>query len=106
MADHDFVSKAKNKATELGFSYCGISDASSFEEFIENVEKRIDHFPQSKGLYEKLMQYGYPQKSAEWAKSIITCISRYGKFRISPSLRNLIGKYYLVDGRLPFEGDG
>jgi len=105
MADHDFVSRIKNKAKELGFSFCGISDASPFEEFIKNVEKRIHHFPQSKNLYEKLMQYGYPEKSAEWAKSIITCISRYGKFRIPPSLKDLVGKYYLVDGRLPYSQD-
>ena len=102
MADHDFASKVKTKAMELGFSFCGISNASPFEEFIENVEKRIDRFPQSKGLYEKLMKFGYPEKSAEWAKSIITCISWYGKFKIPPSLRNLVGKYYLVDGRLPY----
>jgi epoxyqueuosine reductase len=105
MADHDFASRIKNKAMELGFSFCGISDASPFEEFIENVGKRIHHFPQSKSLYDKLMQYGYPKKSAEWAKSIVTCISRYGKFRIPPSLRDLIGKFYLVDGRLPYSQD-
>jgi epoxyqueuosine reductase len=102
MVDHGFSSMIKDKAMALGFSFCGISNASRFEEFIENVDKRIAHFPESKGLYEKLMQYGYPEKSAEWAKSIITCISRYGKFRIPPSLRNLVGKYYLVDGRLPY----
>jgi len=101
MADHDLAVTIKDKARELGFSACGISDASPFEEFMENVEKRIAHFPQSKGLYEKLMPYGFPEKSAEWAKSIITCISRYGKFRIPPSVRNLVGKFYLVDGRLP-----
>lgn len=102
MANHDFASRIKNKAKELGFSFCGVSDASPFEEFIENVEKRINHFPQSQGFYEKLIQYGYPEKSAEWAKSIIVCISRYGKFRIPSRLRNLVGKYYLVDGRLPY----
>jgi len=85
---------------ELGFSSCGISDAAPFEEFIENVQKRMNHFPESKGLYEKLMLYGYPEKTAEWAQSIITCISWYGKFRIPPGLRNLVGKCYLVDGRL------
>jgi epoxyqueuosine reductase len=105
MVNHEFSSRIKNKAKELGFSFCGISDASPFEEFIENVEKRIHHFPQSKNLYDKLMQYGYPKKSAEWAKSIITCISRYGKFRIPPNLRDLVGKYYLVDGRLPYSQD-
>jgi epoxyqueuosine reductase len=102
MVNQDFVSRIKDKAKELGFSFCGISDASPFEEFIENLEERINHFPQSKSLYDKLTQYGYPEKSAEWAKSIITCISRYGKFRIPPSLRDLVGKYYLVDGRLRY----
>jgi len=102
MADHDFASMIKNKAMELGFSACGISDAAPFEEFIENVQKRMNHFPESKGLYDKLMLYGYPEKSAEWAKSIITCISWYGKFRMPPSLRNLVGKCYLVDGRLSY----
>ena len=49
MADLDLAAKIKNKAKELGFSFCGISDASPFEAFIENVEKRIHLFPGSKG---------------------------------------------------------
>ena len=47
MADHDLASRIKNKARELGFPFWGTSDASPFEECIKNLEKRINHFPQS-----------------------------------------------------------
>jgi len=102
MVHHELASKIKEKAKELGFFACGIRMASPFEEFLENVKKRISRFPESKALYEKLLQYGYPQRSAEWAKSIVVCISHYGKFRIPPGTKNLVGKFYLVDGRLPY----
>ena len=34
-----------------------------------------------------------------WAKSIIICTRRYGKYKIPKHLEGLIAKYYLVDSR-------
>ena len=42
----------------------------------------------------------FPQKNVEWAKSIIVCVRRYGKYYIPEKIDNYIGKAYLVDGRL------
>jgi len=41
VAENDFASMIKNKAMELGFSSCGVSDAAPFEEFIENVQMNL-----------------------------------------------------------------
>jgi epoxyqueuosine reductase len=93
------------KATELGYVRCGITDASPFTEYLAALKQRIQRYPESAHLYHKLMQNGYPEKLAEWAKSVIVCLRRYGQYRIPEGLDHLFGKSYLVDGRLPYTAE-
>jgi epoxyqueuosine reductase len=92
----------KEKAREVGYASCGITDASPFPEFIEGLEKRIRRYPESAHLYEDLRDNGYPKRRVEWAESVIVCISRYGKYRLPTGPAQYFGKTYLVDGRLPY----
>lgn len=92
--------KIKCKAQAFGYVACGITDASPFEEFVVELQKRMKVYPGSRHLYEKLVKNAYPKKRAEGAKSIIVCIRRYGKYRIPNELARYIGKSYLTDGRL------
>jgi epoxyqueuosine reductase len=91
----------KQKAHELGYESCGITDTQPFTEFLDAIEKRIQRYPESAHLYQKLYENGYPKKQAEWAQSVIVCISRYGKYRVPQDLPRNFGKCYLVDGRWP-----
>lgn len=92
----------KQKARELGYVSCGITDVSPFAEFLDALEQRIQAYPESAHLYQDLRRHGYPKKQAEWAQSVIVCISRYGRYRLPQGLPQHFGKCYLVDGRLPY----
>ena len=91
----------KQKAHELGFVSCGITDAGPFTEFLEAIEQRIQRYPESAHLYQNLRENGYPKKQAEWAQSVIVCIRRYGKYKLPQDPAQYFGKCYLVDGRWP-----
>ena len=91
----------KQKARELGYVSCGITDASPFTEFLDAVEQRIQRYPESAHLYQNLRENGYPKKQAEWAQSVIVCISRYGKYKLPQDLTRYFGKCYLTEGRWP-----
>jgi len=84
----------KQKALELGYTSCGITDASPFTEFLDGLEQRIQRYPESTHLYEALRQHGYPKKQAEWAESVIVCISRYGRYRLPQGLDRYFGNVF------------
>ncbi len=92
----------KEKARELGYVSCGVTDASPFPGFIEGLDERIRRYPESAPLYEELREMAFPKKQAPWAESVIVCISRYGKYRLPEAPQHYFGKTYLVDGRLPY----
>lgn len=94
--------RIKQKALDVGYVACGMTDASPLTEYLDALEHRIRRYPESAHLYQKLRDNGYPKKQAEWAQSVIVCLSRYGKYRLPEGLDRIIGKYYLVDGRLPY----
>lgn len=95
-------SEAKAKAYELGYDLCGIISAEPFKEYITYLDKRVEHFPNSRHLYEKLYSLALPNEKVEWAKSIIVCARRYNKYKIPEGMDKYIGKVYLFDGRLDY----
>lgn len=99
------TSLIRQKAHELGYVLCGITDASPFNEFLTALDKRIQRYPESADLYHNLRKNAYPKKHAEWAQSVIVGISRYGKYRIPEGLDRYFGKYYLTDGRLRYAAE-
>jgi epoxyqueuosine reductase len=93
--------KIRNKALELGFEACGIIRVDSVQEYANKLDERMEVFPESKSIYNALglSKLAFPQKNYDWAKSIIVCVRRYGKYKIPPTIDNYIGKYYLYDYR-------
>ena len=67
----DLAFRIKEKAHELGFDSCGMTDVSPFGEFLSHVEMRAERFPQSKPLYDKIKKLAHPRQNVDWAKSII-----------------------------------
>ena len=90
----------KTRALALGYDACGIIAADSLKEYSVHLDRRIERFPQSRGLYESLHDLSSPEKKAEWARSIVVCVRRYNKYRIPEGLDQYFGKLYLFDGRL------
>lgn len=102
MSKTSLSSNIKNKALDLGYDLCGIAKVDSVEEYASRLDERIKSFPESRALYEGLYPLAFPQKDVEWAKSIIVCVRRYGKYNIPEGIDKYIGKAYLVDGRLKY----
>lgn len=59
----------------------------------------IEHTPEDAAELGELYRFTRLRETHPWAKSVIVCVRRYGKYAISPNLDGLIAKYYLVDGR-------
>lgn len=101
----DISIKIKEKAYVSGYDLCGIIEAKSFNEFNNYLKKRIEKFPKSAHLYEKLYSLGEPVEKADWAKSIIVCVRRYNKYKLPEDIDRLFGKVYLFDGRLSYSNE-
>lgn len=89
----------KNAAMDMGYEKCGIIKMSDIYGYEERLDERIERIPAAKGFYQK--QYGFvkAQDAHPWAKSIVICVRRYGKYNIPEHLKGMIAKYYLVDSR-------
>lgn len=94
--------KIKGKARELGYEECGIIEAGIFEEFLTQLNTRSELFPHAGWFYDNLRKLAMPKKQIDWAESIIVCVRRYDKYKIPEGLEGIIGKVFLVDGRLSY----
>lgn len=94
--------KIKARAKALSYESCGIIEASAFNEFLDQLDTRSNLFPHSGRFYDRLRRLITPKENVDWAQSIVVCLRRYDKYRIPDGLDHLIGKVYLVDGRLPY----
>jgi epoxyqueuosine reductase len=90
----------KEKALEIGYEDCGIINISEINDYAEKLNNRIIKFPNTKKFLENLNRFVNLNERFPWAKSIIICVRRYGKYSIPNNLKNRIAKYYLVDGRI------
>jgi epoxyqueuosine reductase len=102
MSSTNLSASIKNKALSLGYDLCGITSVDLMKEYSSQLDERIQSFPESRKLYEDLYSMAFPQKKHQWAKSIIVCIRRFGKYSIPKELDKHIGKTFLVDGRLEY----
>ncbi len=89
----------KNKAMELGYENCGIIQIHEMKEYAQKLTERINKFPEIKPHAEGFYSFANLKNDYPWAKSIIICTRRYGKYKIPKHLEGLIAKYYLVDSR-------
>ena len=89
----------KLKAAQLDYDSCGIIPAVPFDEYKRYLDERVQTFPESKEVYERMYSF---VNIPEEAKSIIVCIRRYNKYKVPAGLDKWVGKNYLFDGRMPY----
>ncbi|MEQ8156496.1 MAG: 4Fe-4S double cluster binding domain-containing protein [Clostridiaceae bacterium] len=89
----------RNEAIKMGYEKCGIIKISQLNGFEDKLNERIVRIPETKGFYKGLYRFAHLQDTHPWAKSIVICVRRYGKYHIPEHLKGMIAKYYLVDGR-------
>jgi len=93
------VEKIKSEALNLGYEKCGIIKVSDIDGYKEKLDERVERVPESKGFYQGQYRFTQLQDTYPWAKSIVICVRKYGKYHIPEHLKGMIAKYYLVDGR-------
>lgn len=91
--------KIKNAALNFGYEKCGIIKISDIDGYKEKLDERIERIPEAKGFYQGQYRFTQLQDTYSWAKSIVICVKKYGKYHIPEHLKGMIAKYYLVDGR-------
>jgi epoxyqueuosine reductase len=87
------------KALELGYEKCGIIPVHDILDYADRLTERIERLPENREKYNELYRFTNLYETHPWAKSIVICVQRYGKYRIPENLKGMIAKYYLVDGR-------
>lgn len=102
----DLASAIKAKAKEIGYDDCGIIEATTFDEFLSQIDKRTELFPHSAQFYDRYKGLGNLGGDADWAKSIIVCLHNYNKYKIPDGPARFIAKAYLFDGRLSSSKEG
>lgn len=91
----------KSLAGELGYAACGITGVQPFEDYRTTLRSLAQRFPESADLCRRLERRAEPLGLNPWARSIIVCVRRYGKYAIPESVANHIGRNYLCDRRIP-----
>lgn len=98
----ELADRIKELAQDIGYADCGITSIEPFREFGRTIDERIERFPETEELYAPMRGRTDPRSSARWARSIVVCVRRYGKYGLPEGLPGHIGRSYLVDRR--FEG--
>lgn len=100
MNNTHFAGDIKSKALAIGYSDCGIIPLEEMAAYDDAVARRVARFPESAASFANHHR-SLPNvtKAYPWAKSVVICVRRYGKYRIPGSLQGIVGKYYLADNR-------
>ena len=104
-SNEDMVSAIKQAALDCGYIDCGITAARPFDIYAEALQKRIALFPETRELYQPMLERCDPCRNAPWVNSIIVCVHQYGKYRLPNGLGSHIGRNYLADRRNPANPD-
>lgn len=89
----------KSTALNMGYEKCGIIKIAAMSSYEEKLNERVERIPETKPFYERFYRFAHLQDTYPWAKSIVICISQYGKYHVPENLQGLIGKAYLFDSR-------
>ena len=86
-------------AIESGFSDCGFTSLEPFSDYEEQVKARAADDLDGASRYFGMLHRARPADKRAWAKTIVVCIRRYGKYKLPEELVDHIGRNYLCDSR-------
>jgi len=86
-------------AIECGFAECGFTGVEPFEDYESELRARASADIDAAAKYLSMIPRARPAERHKWAKSIVVCIRRYGKYRFPVELDGYIGRNYLCDSR-------
>lgn len=91
----------KTLARTCGYTACGITGVEDFDGYRQTVRALAARFPESAALYARMERRASPTTLNPWARSIVVCIRRYGKYALPETLTRHVGRNYLCDRRIP-----
>ncbi|MDR3210625.1 MAG: epoxyqueuosine reductase [Planctomycetota bacterium] len=96
----ELTESIKAKALELGYRSCGIIPFEELIGYEEKIIQRVERFPESAPAFaSRKRTHSTLSRDYPWAKAIVICLRRYGKYIIPDALKGFIGKLYLTDER-------
>lgn len=99
MNDSEMAGRIHEAAMAHGFEVCGIVRIAEMAGYAEAIAGRIERYPQSRPMYERLAGLAAPEQNAPWAKSVVVCARSYSRYRLPGHLNGRIGKSYIFDSR-------
>ena len=89
----------RDRALSFGYEDCGIIPVSDLRGYADRLDERLDRFPEMRAYFGKYADLAFPDKRFPWAKSVVVCVTWYGRYRLPNNLVGRIGKLYLTDIR-------
>lgn len=90
----------KELAASAGYQACGLTGTEPFNDYLATLRQLAARFPDSAALYHQMERRAAPRALNPWARSIVVCIRRYGKYALPPGIADHIGRNYLCDRRI------
>ena len=91
-------------ALEAGFDNCGVISLDDMQSFDARLKERIEAVPESGPFYESIRGNADIRKRFPWAKSLVICITRYGKYHYPEQLQGRYAKsFFLSEESKPAE---
>lgn len=96
---HQLKEDIRNLALKAGFSECGFTSVAQFEDYEGALRKSASADIDAAARYTSMLARARPAERLKWAKSIVVCVRRYGKYKLPEELVGHIGRNYLCDSR-------
>ncbi|MDO5580096.1 MAG: 4Fe-4S double cluster binding domain-containing protein [Planctomycetia bacterium] len=98
MLNQELSEQIRNKAIELGFEKCGIISISAMSGYLDRLQEREKHFPQTEPFLNQFADFAHPESSFPWARSIVVAVWNFGQYRTSDDLKGIVGRTFLTTG--------
>lgn len=97
--------KIRDLALRCGFVDCGFTGVGPFEDYEAQLRIRASADIDAADRYLSMRPRARPGTRLKWAKSIVVCLRRYGKYKLPDELVGHIGRNYICDCRKPQSPD-
>ena len=84
------------EALKAGFDNCGIISLDDMKTFDARLMERMEAVPESQPFYDSIRMNADIRRRYPWAKSLVICTTRYGKYRYPEQLQGRYAKGFFL----------
>ena len=100
-----YIDEIKHAAKDVGYYSCSFTQIEEIVATERYILERIKTFPNSKPIYSPVLRITREAKKVSWARSVIVCVRRYGKYTIPGNIDRYIARHYLFHRSNPHNPD-